>query len=102
MIARIRHTALASLLLVLMTAACGNQAQQYFDEAEKFYASGQYQYAIDKLNEVIRVDPKHIKAYKVRGGAYYELGQYETAIQDLTEAILLEPQPALYCKRGRA
>ena len=101
MAARIRNTVLAYLLLVLMTAACGNQAQQVFDEAEKFYNSGEYQKAIDNYTEAIRLDPKHVKAYNMRGVSYNVLGQHERAIQDYTEAIRFDPQYATpYYNRG--
>ena len=45
---------LPSLLLVLMTAACGSQAQQYFDKADTFFDSGEYQNAIDNYSEASR------------------------------------------------
>ena len=84
-----------------MTAACGNQAQQVFDEAEKFYNSGEYQKAIDNYTEAIRLDPKHVKAYNMRGVSYNVLGQHERAIQDYTEAIRFDPQYATpYYNRG--
>ena len=103
MAARIRHTVLASLLLTLMTTACANQAQQVFDEAQKFYDSGEYQKAIDSYTEVIRLEPKHVKAYNMRGVSYNVLGQHERAIQDYTEAIRFDPEyEKAYYNRGDA
>ena len=94
MIARIRHTALASLLLVLMTAACGNQAQQYFDKAYKYSIEGEYQKAIANYDEVIRLDFQLPKTYRNRGLAYFYLDQHNRAINDFDEAIRLDPQYA--------
>ena len=103
MTARIRHTVLASLLLVLITTACGNQAQQVFDEAQKFYDSGEYQKAIDSYTEAIRFDPEYEKAYYNRGDAYYDLGQYEKAVKEFTEAIRVDPRCAFaYASRSNA
>ena len=52
---------------------------------------GQYQRAIQDLDEAIRLDPQYAHAYFIRGTAYDRLGQTEQANQDFDEAIRLDP-----------
>ncbi len=67
------------------------------------YESGEYERAIQDLDEAIRLDPQYAFAYNNRGIAYRLLGQYNRAIQDYDEAIRLDPQYAdAYYNRGVA
>jgi tetratricopeptide (TPR) repeat protein len=47
--------------------------------------------AIEYMNEVIKLDPDSIIAYKNRGTVYIESGQYKKAIQDFSEVIRRKP-----------
>jgi tetratricopeptide (TPR) repeat protein len=51
---------------------------------------GQYQRAINELNQAVELDPSCAAAYLNRGAAYNGLGQYERAIEDLNKAIQLD------------
>ena len=104
MAARIRNTVLASLLLVLMTAACDSPtAEQYFDRAHENVVAGESEKAILDYTKAIRLDPQFVDAYLYRGNLFYWLGLNERAIQNWSEVIRLDPQIAMpYNNRGRA
>jgi hypothetical protein len=66
--------------------------------------------AIADFNEVIRLDPNHVKAYDRRGLVYEERGKkgdYDLAIADFTEVVRLAPnyltayfnRGTVYCKK---
>ena len=95
MAARIRNTVLASLLVVLITAACDSPtAEQYFDEASDFWYTGEFQKAIVSATKAIRLDPQNASTYFDRGIAHYELGQQDKQDADLKRACELDSQ---YC-----
>ena len=51
--------------------------------------------------EVIRLDPKYVRAYYVRAIAFANKGDLDKSIEDFSEAIRLAPKLAvLYCGRG--
>ena len=53
------------------------------------------------MNQAIRVNPKLVKAYNVRGLVYYDQGKYDLAIADYNQAIKLNPKFAnAYYNRG--
>jgi tetratricopeptide (TPR) repeat protein len=57
---------------------------------------------LSRLNEAIRLDPKHADPYFERGSVYSGIGDHDRAIADYTNAISLGPKNAeLYAKRGR-
>jgi tetratricopeptide (TPR) repeat protein len=57
---------------------------------------------IANTNQALRVDPKFIRAYELRGCAYCKKCDYDSAIADYTEAIRLRPDDLLDCYRARA
>ena len=105
MLTGIRHKAVLALgcVVVAVVMACGSAAEPSFDKALAALELGQYERAIEDLNEAIRLDPQYANAYGHRGSAYGKLGQYEWAIEDFDEAIRLDPQYAeAYNNRGLA
>ena len=67
------------------------------------YANKDYDQAIGDYSEVIRLDPKNVRALSNRGRAYYIKRDYGRATTDLTEAIRLDPNdPSLYTARANA
>ncbi len=55
-------------------------------------ASSNFDLAITRLTEAIRLDPKDAAAYFNRGVAYILEGEYDRALADYTEAIRLDPK----------
>ena len=51
---------------------------------------GEYQRAIEDLDEAIRLDPQAAIAYNNRSAAYRPLGEYQRAITDYDVAISSE------------
>ena len=64
---------------------------------------GEYDWAIEDYNTVIKLNPDSVEAYIYRGMAYHHKGEYDRAIGDFTKAIELEPNYAgAYYDRGVA
>ncbi|WP_375505176.1 tetratricopeptide repeat protein [uncultured Nostoc sp.] len=80
-----------------------NAQQTLYQEGVNKYEAGNYEGAVEDLNQAIELDPKNALAYNRRGDAYYRLGDYEQAQADSSQAILLNPQDAnAYFDRGFA
>ena len=74
-----------------------------YREGVNKYDAGNYEGAVEDLNQAIGLNPKNALAYNKRGDAYYRLGDYEQAQADSSQAILLNPQDAnAYFDRGFA
>lgn len=71
---------------------CSAETRAAFIASKSFDSQGEYEKAIEKLNEVIRLDPLCATAYSSRGFARLHLGQNQQAIQDYDEAIRLAPE----------
>jgi tetratricopeptide (TPR) repeat protein len=62
---------------------------------------GEYDIAINDLNEAIRLDPKYAGAYNNRGLVWQAKGDYDKALADNFEAIRFDPKCAVaYYNRG--
>jgi len=80
-----------------------NAQQTSYQEGVNKYEAGNYEGAIEDLNQAIKLEPQNAQAYNRRGDAYYRLGDYEQAQTDSSQAILLNPQDAnAYFDRGFA
>ena len=73
-------------------APCLAIARAAYFESQAFDRQGEYEKAIEKLDEVIRLDPQCAVAYSSRGFAELHLGQNQRALQDYDEAIRLAPE----------
>ncbi len=77
------------------------QAQDLFTLALRQFERGDYQGAIDSLNQGLQLSPNSSKAYELRGLARAQLGDINNAITDFSEAISRNPQEAqAYRNRG--
>ncbi|MBI3861893.1 MAG: tetratricopeptide repeat protein [Planctomycetia bacterium] len=60
-------------------------------EARNFMAGGQEQALVD-LNETLRLNPKHEKAWSMRATHYQMRGDWDQALADFSQALLLTPR----------
>jgi tetratricopeptide (TPR) repeat protein len=78
-------------------------AAAIFDAGETHRGKGEYDLAIQKFTEAIRLNSNYAEAYYRRGDAYNRKDDRVRAIADYTEAIRLDPKYALaYNGRGIA
>jgi len=87
----------------------GNNAQRfklalaYSQDGEAYSRNGDYDEAIEKFNEAIRLNPGLASAHYNRGEIYFQRGDYEQAIRDFTRTIALAPNFTFaYYSRGVA
>jgi lipoprotein NlpI len=64
------------------------------DRAAAYVDAGQYDRAMQDVNEAMRLKPELPRAFGVRGRAYIHKDQPDQAIQDFTDAIRLNPSYA--------
>ena len=75
-------------------------AEEWFNQGNQYYVSGEYTNAIAAYTKSIEIDP-YTTAYGNRGVAYGKLNQFGRAIEDYTKAIEIDPQDAkAYYNRG--
>jgi len=71
---------------------CLKQARAAYIAGKALDRQGRYAKAIEKMDEVIRLDPQCAVAYSSRGFAALHLGRNEEALRDYNEAIRLAPE----------
>lgn len=78
-------------------------AQQKIKEGDQFLDNKNYQGAISKFKEAIKLNPNDSSSYNFRGIAYLALNDFDNAIKDFSKAIKIDPNysPA-YLARGQA
>jgi type IV pilus assembly protein PilF len=98
------------LSCVLVISACAQQTATEFntppqsDETQAqrrvrlhvelgagYYARGQYQVALEELNEAIRLDPNYAPAHGILGLVYMQLKETARAENEFTRAVQLAP-----------
>ena len=63
-----------------------DDASAYFNRAYEYHELGQYQFAIEDLDEAIRLDSGYAVAYHNRGVAYQSLGMSKEAERSFQKA----------------
>jgi hypothetical protein len=76
----------------VLYAFCVEPASAAYSAGAELVFAGEYEAAIEKLSEAIRLDPRHAPAYSSRGSAYLHTGESQAAIQDYDTAIRLAPE----------
>jgi tetratricopeptide (TPR) repeat protein len=71
-----------------------DRADRAFDEATHALDNGDYDVAIDRLNEAVRLAPKEAKCVGLRGVAWLRKKEYAKGTADLKAAIALHPEDA--------
>lgn len=82
-----------TILVGNLIVGCNTRtADDYFKSGiEKYELDNDYEGAIEDYNEVIKVNPKHLKSYINRGASKYNLQDYKGAIEDFNKAIEINP-----------
>lgn len=70
------------------------EIDNFFRSAVNQVKQGKYQAALEDLNWLLQIDPRHAQALCYRGMVYSKLGNHQGAIQDLAQAMQLNPQDA--------
>lgn len=66
-------------------------ANELYKEAETLKDAGQLQEAIDKLQELLQLEPNHTLAHLALAVVYGRVGQHELAVQHGERACELDP-----------
>ena len=70
-----------------------------FAKATALFHIGDYYGVISDTAKILKVHPKHLEAYELRGNAYTRLGDHNLAIQHFREALKYDPEHK-GCKTG--
>jgi len=70
----------------------GDRIQQLYAEAKQDESSGHIDEAVQKFQEIIKLDPTLAAAYNNLGRLYYQHGRLEEAIQPLQRASQIDPK----------
>ena len=57
------------------------------EEADEAFDKGEFDMAVRRYSDVLRIDFEHVGALMNRGAAYHSLGQYEKALEDDLRAL---------------
>jgi DnaJ family protein C protein 3 len=63
-----------------------------FAKATAMFHMGDYYGVIGDTGKILKVHPKHLEAYELRGQAYVRLGEHDAAIQHFREALKFDPE----------
>ena len=93
----------SAIILVMSQISPTGRAESNFNAGNSAYDVQDYDRAIAKYDEAIRLKPDYGKAYNNRGLAYQAKGSTDQAIADFAEAIRLNPGLGeAYYNRGLA
>lgn len=90
--------ALCMALLLLVATACGNEGKinDWIQQGDSAYASGNYEEALQLYSQILELDAEKDEIYNNRGMAYLNLKQYDQALADFSRAIELEGGTDVY------
>ena len=77
----------------------GNTDDLVWPKAQSLYYLGDYYGAISDTGKLLKHNPQHLEAYRLRGQAYHKLGEHEQAIAHYREGLKLDPEHKI-CKDG--
>ena len=90
-------------IIALKAFSGAKLADVYFWRAVGWNKKGDYTKVIADTTEAIRLSPKAVALYNLRGSAYYDKGEYDIAISDFNDALRLGgPHATLFHNRGNA
>ena len=86
-----RYTLLIYMLAVMGCAFAQNPADDWFDQANEAYNSGNYDNAIALYQKILDADMESVPVYYNMGNAYYKMHDYPMAIYNYERALKLDP-----------
>lgn len=81
---------LAACTGILFLAGCGGEKQKTFEQADKDFAQGSYEYALQGYEASAANDYKTVESYRGAGLCSLRMGNYEAAISSFTSALNCE------------
>ena len=72
-----------------------NKADQLYEEAQQEYVGGDYEVAINLLNQASELNPSDGWFYYEHGQAKDELEDFTASIEDFTKALSFDPDEDL-------
>ncbi|MCX8043082.1 MAG: tetratricopeptide repeat protein, partial [Desulfobacterota bacterium] len=97
MIARTTFRNISYLLycLLFLVTACEQiatlRAQQYFNQAKKYYDEGNYSKAMETCDYALTFDPTFLDALTLKGMIYYQTGSYKNSLEWIRKAVTQKP-----------
>ena len=92
----------AIALILGITSAYAQSAQERFNRANNYVRNGQIDQAIAEYDAVIEMQPNDSGVYYNRAYAYFTKDDYGKAIDDFTKSISIMPHASAYYGRGVA
>ena len=86
-----RYTLLIYMLAVMGCAFAQNPADEWFDQANAAYNSGNYNDAVELYQKILDTDMESVPVYYNMGNAYYKMHEYPMAIYAYEKALKLDP-----------
>jgi tetratricopeptide (TPR) repeat protein len=79
--------AVAAMLSAPVAFAVGEESNDAYDTGLERLGRKDYDGAIQSFSEVVSMNPRHTKAYLMRGKAFFQMKDYHSAIEDFNRAI---------------
>lgn len=86
-----RYTLLIYMLLVVGWTFAQNTADDWFEQANTAYNSGNYETAVELYEKILATDMESVPVYYNMGNAYYKMREYPMAIYSYEKALKLDP-----------
>ena len=68
-----------------------NPADEWFNQANAAYNSGNYETAVELYEKILATDMESVPVYYNMGNAYYKMREYPMAIYSYEKALKLDP-----------
>ena len=81
-----RYTLLIYMLAVMGLTFAQNPADEWFDQANAAYNSGNYETAVELYEKILATDVESVPVYYNMGNAYYKMREYPMAIYSYEKA----------------
>ena len=85
-----------TITLIIFMAGCASTARdqraaELINLGMTYANNGQYDFAMEKFNRAIKINPDCAKAYNDRGNVFFMRGEFDLAIREYIKAIDLDP-----------